>query len=414
MLKSGRLKRGFTLIELLVVIAIIAVLIALLLPAVQQAREAARRTQCKNNLKQMALAALNYESDNKCFPGGSYSGTALTSCPNRWSTYSENFSSFVRMLPYFDQAPVYNSINFSECSSGPSNIAIAGVQLKALVCPSDTGNGSVQFPSARSSASGVSPGWSFNEQPALFPSPATNYQQAFTSYAGNAGTFTFGFTNLMPSVVLTKFNGVVYNDSAVRIADITDGTSNTFLFGEHSKAQLLLLDPAFAVSDGCWNSGRWYDTLFSTLYPVNLGFGNSSLRNGPINASYYQPTSAGSLHSGGAQFAMADGSVRFVSDKIDSWTFSGGNADSFNDAMPDGSAFTSVSFSAPASTKSGSYLDHALQCLAFIRGFRRERAAKSLANSRFPCHGSPLDPLAGYRYFCSLFCGKLLVNNGLR
>jgi prepilin-type N-terminal cleavage/methylation domain-containing protein/prepilin-type processing-associated H-X9-DG protein len=345
---------GFTLIELLVVIAIIAVLVSLLLPAVQQAREAARRTQCKNNLKQIALAALNYESSYGCFPGGSYSATgAANNCggtANYWATYPENFSCFVRMLPYFDQQPLYDSIDFNHCSASADNIAICGVQIPSLICPTDTMNEPVQFPASRSSF-GVSPGWSFNEAPALFPAPATNFTQAFTSYAGNAGTFTFGFSNLMSKSVLMQFNGVIYNDSTVKIKDVTDGTSNTFLFGEHSKDQLFLLDPTYAVSDNSWQSGRWYDTLFATLYPLNMGFGNQWI----ANSGYYDPTTAGSLHRGGAQFAFCDGSVKFINNSINSWSFAAGNKDSFGDPMPDNTTFTTVPAVAPY-TKSGSYL----------------------------------------------------------
>ena len=343
---------AFTLIELLVVIAIIAVLIALLLPAVQAAREAARRAQCTNNIKQIGLAANNYESSNGCYPGGSYSATLFN--PPHWSTYPENFSSFVRMLPYFEQAPMYNAVNFSSSTSaGAENLTIAGVQINSLICPSDTQNQSIQIPTTQAS-SGVTPGWSFDIIPALFPTPASNFRQAFTSYAGNAGTFTFGFSNLMPSTILQQFNGVIYNDSAVKIASVTDGTSNTMMYGEHSKGHLYLLDPGYAVSDNCWNSGRWYDTLFATLYPVNLLIGNN-INFGANNASYYYPTCAGSFHPGGANFGFCDGSVRFIKNSISSWTFNTGNADTYQDAMPDGTTFTTVSYTAPY-TKSGSYL----------------------------------------------------------
>ena len=339
---------GFTLIELLVVIAIIAVLIALLLPAVQAAREAARRAQCVNNLKQVGLAAQNYHDVQGCFPGGSYSGTLFN--PPHWGSYPENFSCFVRMLPYFEQAPMYNAVNFNLSSADPANLTIAGVRIGSLICPSDVKNDTIPMPAKRSS-SGVSPGWSFNE---IYPLPAGNWSQAFTSYAGNAGTFTFGFSNLMPSSVLGQFNGLIYNESNVPISAITDGTSNTFLFGEHSKGQLMLLDPAYAVSDGCWNSGRWYDTLFTTLYPINLGYGNNQAIK---NSGYYDPTTAGSLHAGGANFSFADGSVRFLKNSINSWSFATGNADSYGDSMPDGTSFVTVSPTAPY-TKSGSYLAH--------------------------------------------------------
>ena len=338
---------GFTLIELLVVIAIIAVLIALLLPAVQSAREAARRAQCTNNLKQMGLAAQNYHDTNGVFPGGSYSSTGFN--PPTWSTgYYENFSCFVRMLPYFEQSAMYNAANFNLHSGDPANLTIGGVRVASLVCPSDTRNETMALPSSRSS-SGVSPGWSFS---IIYPLPPGNWSQAFTSYAGNAGTFTFGYTKVMSTNVLNQYNGVIYNDSAVGINQITDGTSNTMLFGEHSKNQLLLLDPKYAVSDGCWNSGRWYDTLFASLYPMNLGYGNNTAIK---SASYYQPTCAGSMHPGGANFSFSDGSVRFLKNSIESWGYGQGNATSYGDSMPDGTTYTTVTATAPFS-KSGYYL----------------------------------------------------------
>jgi prepilin-type N-terminal cleavage/methylation domain-containing protein/prepilin-type processing-associated H-X9-DG protein len=347
-----RRRSGFTLIELLVVIAIIAVLIALLLPAVQAAREAARRAQCTNNLKQLALAANNYESANGAFPGGSYSGTLFN--PPHWGTYPENFSEFARMLGYFDQSPMYNAINFNLCSSDAANLTICGVQTNSLICPSDVQNQSISFPATQASGSGVTPGWSFNEIPANFPLPAGNFTQAFTSYAGNAGTFTFGFSNLMSSTILAQFNGVIYNDSSVKIASITDGLSNTFIFGEHSKGHLFILDPGYAVSDNSWQSGRWYDTLFATMYPLNLAIGNNAaIANSGY--SYYYPTAAGSYHPGGANFAFCDGSVHFIKNSISSWSFSAGNADSYGDAMPNGTVFTVVS-ATPPYTKSGEYL----------------------------------------------------------
>src|SRR5262249_18565366 len=212
---------GFTLIELLVVIAIIGVLIALLLPAVQAAREAARRAQCTNNLKQIALAAQNYHDVNNTFPGGSYSSQFINP-PNR---YPENFSCFVRMLPFFEQAPMYSAVNFDLTSGGPENLTICGVQVGSLLCPSDTTNNPVTI----QPDSVGPPGWSFNN---LFPLAPGNWMQCFSSYAGNAGTFDFGFNKTYLNfsngqAEFDMYNGVIYNDSRVRIADITDGTSNT-------------------------------------------------------------------------------------------------------------------------------------------------------------------------------------------
>ena len=325
-------KPGFTLIELLVVIAIIAVLIALLLPAVQAAREAARRAQCTNNLKQLALAANNYESSAGALPGGSYSNYNGGTPAGRCATgvvpcdFPENFSVFVRMLPFTEQSPMYNSINFNLTSSNFENITICGVRLSSLTCPSDSKNDPVPLLVG-------TPNASFN----LLTSspPPGNWMECYSSYAGNCGTWDFGYATYKGPTLFQMYNGTVYNDSTVRLAAITDGTSNTFLFAEHSHALAVNNDPYYYVSDNSWQSGRWYDTLFSTLYPISINLGGSqAAANGPYG--YYAITAANSMHPGGANFAFCDGSVHFIKSTIQSWSFNTGNTDSYGDAIPDG------------------------------------------------------------------------------
>jgi len=323
MMPLSRRRRGFTLIELLVVIAIIAVLIALLLPAVQAAREAARRTQCVNNLKQMGLAVANYESSNGSYPAGSYSnyngGAPDGKCKNGVEpcVYPENFSCFARMLPYFEQGSMYSAINFNFTSSNNENITVAGIKLAALTCPSDSNTDPVTIQQAA--------GYSFNQ---LFPLPAGNWTQTFSSYAGCTGTFgNGGFITYYDTTKKagcasqqTEYNGVIFNDSTTTIASVTDGTSNTILFGEHSHANLLAFDPQYGGSDNSWQSGRWYDTLFGAMYPPNVkvppGTGFTSILG---TNNYYYPTVATSKHPGGANFAFCDGSVKFLKDSINSW-----------------------------------------------------------------------------------------------
>ena len=310
---SPRRRSGFTLIELLVVIAIIAVLIALLLPAVQAAREAARRSQCVNNLKQLALAANNYESSNGCFPGASY--TALVNNPA--FHFQENFSCFVRMLPFTEQSAMYNAVNFNWGYANWPNMTIAGVRLSILTCPSDPMNAPVPLRTVSSGA--TIPGWNFgvNFSEGI---PDSFYTQAFTSYGGNMGTWPVNYQLSYTSPAeYNQLNGVIYNDSTVPISGITDGTSNTFLFGEHSKGGLYVYDQAFAVSDGCWNSGRYYDSLVCTYYPPNVGMSGGAATG---NFSYYYPTAATSFHPGGANFAFCDGSVKFIKNTINSWAYS--------------------------------------------------------------------------------------------
>jgi len=338
--------RGFTLIELLVVIAIIAVLIGLLLPAVQSAREAARRAQCVNNLKQLALAANNYESTNQCYPSGSYSnyngGLPSTTCAGLGSVapckYPENFSCFVRLLPFTEQAAMYNAVNFNFTSSNNENITIAGVKLNILTCPSDPDVDPVLI-------SAKTPGTAFNQNP---PPPGTWYQQ-FTSYAGCQGIYGTGYVTVydipLPSTgsEAQHYNGVIHNESTVGIQMITDGTSNTFLFGEHCHWNLTTYDPDYRNSDNSWQSGRWYDTLFATLYPLNAKptlVANASYM-GVHN--YYYPTIASSTHPGGCNFAFCDGSVRFIKDSINTWTYACGPGPE-SSWLPCGVTYTNYTF----------------------------------------------------------------------
>jgi prepilin-type N-terminal cleavage/methylation domain-containing protein/prepilin-type processing-associated H-X9-DG protein len=323
-------RRAFTLIELLVVIAIIAVLIALLLPAVQAAREAARRAQCINNLKQVALAANNYESSNGCFPSGSYTnfnggppGSTSTTCGTGvvGCKYVENHSVFVRMLPFTEQSAMYNAVNFGLNSGNYENLTICGVRLSVLSCPSEP----LTTPSVISSSTTNAAFNIYN----IGGLPAGTWVQAFSSYAGCAGTWDFGYNTTYNSPAeLAMYNGVIYNEGTVSIASITDGTSNTFLFGEHSRQSMQKAGSSYTNSDFSWNSARYYDTLLCTMYPPNPPTSS--------NYAYYYPEAASSQHAGGANFALCDGSVRFIKNTINSWSISGTNASSYKDYYPDG------------------------------------------------------------------------------
>jgi prepilin-type N-terminal cleavage/methylation domain-containing protein/prepilin-type processing-associated H-X9-DG protein len=282
-------RRGFTLIELLVVITIIAVLIALLLPAVQAAREAARRAQCTNNLKQLSLAAQNYVSANGCFPGGSYTSTNY----GKKST-QENYSCFVRMLPFMEQQAIYGAFNLNLVYSEVQNITFAGVAINTLQCPSDN--------------------WS----PQPIPATATNIYnvvpsgsiQQFTSYAGCEGMWSVRYMTIYDVTEQTQLNGLIFGDSTVSISQVTDGLSNTFLFGEHAHSMVNRLDGSFANTEQLWQSGFYSDSELSTYAPPNAFINNLP--------GFYNLI-ASSLHPGGVNFGFADGSVKFIKNSIDSW-----------------------------------------------------------------------------------------------
>ena len=295
--------RGFTLIELLVVIAIIGVLIALLLPAVQSARDAARRMQCINNLKQIALAAHNYLDALGALPQGMPFQVDANApgqpCPGVCST---SHSIFVALLPFLEQQPMFNAVNFNVNIFNAQNFTISATGIAGLCCPSDYKTfEAVTLPD----------GWQID------PGQTT---MRYTSYAGNAGTWMLWFQQDFPPQ--KKMNGLFHIRSAVALAEIIDGTSNTIGFGERAHS---MLDADSAISWNWWTSGNYGDTLFCTLYPMNPFKTMDGLA-----ASHFADStgddrqapfiiSASSLHPGGCNFAMMDGSVRFIKETIQSW-----------------------------------------------------------------------------------------------
>ena len=331
--------RGFTLIELLVVIAIIAVLIALLLPAVQAAREAARRAQCVNNLKQLGLAVQNYHSANNVFPADSYSSTTA---PYGKAGYFPNFSCFIFLTPFLEQQALYNATNFNLTNYEPDNLTIAGAAINTLHCPSDPWQPTV--------ISGSDPNASFVENVRALP-PGTWYQQ-FTSYGANQGTFPGTFQWSYGQGEYAQYNGVIYNDSRVSIAAITDGTSNTFLFGERCQAIFAKNDPGYKDSDGSWNSHHWFDTMVSTYFPPNA----TTQSAGITSFGSAIGTDSESFHPGGVNWGLCDGSVRFLKNSISSWAFQAGAGPFYGASLPLGVVYQNYTFSVtPGVTQFGIY-----------------------------------------------------------
>jgi prepilin-type N-terminal cleavage/methylation domain-containing protein/prepilin-type processing-associated H-X9-DG protein len=351
--------RGFTLIELLVVIAIIAVLIALLLPAVQSAREAARRIQCTNNLKQLGLAFMNYESTNAVWPLGAMTG--VTSAANSgWGTQlNNNGVSWVALtLPYFEQTTIWNSINFQtyiNTSLGTADFATAWyTRIATLQCPSDGDQDG--FRADANSGGGGLGQYAVTSAP-LPPNgsgtrmvPVTNYIASFgdnycigaltmgvffpteTPYTtwppvagqprigwpGYQGTFADINAMLPPVGAQGTLRGMFdcTTNQVVTMASITDGTSNTIAAGESLPAQ--------RADNNVWQYSANADgTTVPINYPTPLncdtagGFGTSNW----ASRCSYANTGFKSHHPGGGNFVFADGSVHFLKQSIAMTTY---------------------------------------------------------------------------------------------
>jgi len=307
-------RRGFTLIELLVVIAIIAVLIALLLPAVQAAREAARRSQCVNNLKQLMLATANYESSYGTYPMGDHMGRNFNG-----NLIRQNFGPFVALTQFYEQGSVFNSLNTQLQMYLAPNSTVNGIGMSILWCPSDGAIVGLRWPGK------AGDGWDDSPQP-----------MTYSSYAGNLGPLVY-YTNTKDSPnVMAQMNGIFSyigyaggspSVSPTRLADITDGTSNTYIYGEHAHSLISLSSSNTDVQGdyygaNWWSSGDYGDTTFSSLFPPNYfksdDAGYALPKYFPRGSGNFALT-ATSQHPGGANFAFCDGSVRFIKDSINSW-----------------------------------------------------------------------------------------------
>lgn len=296
-------RRGFTLIELLVVIAVIGLLVGLLLPAVQQAREAARRTQCQNNLKQLGLALHNYHDAHATFPPAYVADPRHPARDPVTYDAAPGFAWGALLLPQLDQVPLYHQFNFSRPCWDPSLSAAARTSLPVFLCPSNSG-----------------PAGPFAVKDATGTTLATF---APSNYVANAGQEEpWGYTR---EDYTGLADGPFYRNSRTRVADVLDGLSHTVFLGEHSS--VLSFKTWVGVVPGavvCANDPARFPitTCDAAATLVNVHSGPAADEIDPVTgfAPIHPPNSPLShvcqmyaQHAGGAFVLLGDGSVRFIS-----------------------------------------------------------------------------------------------------
>ena len=318
--RSTRVPRGFTLIELLVVIAIIAVLIALLLPAVQQAREAARRTQCKNNLKQLGLATHNYIDTFGQIP---FNHGVVTDVGRG--------SQFVRLLPFLDQAPLFSQLDFASATDVnfqtlPNGGGLYKTVLTAMLCPSDPfevlGRGTIPPRSAPPYPDGIRAKGNYAFSVGAQSMPGNSWMPMNCNQYAPGGGYPNGYFGTGSAAWANDATGQLTSGIVSRflwsskLSHVSDGLSNTILVGE--------------IRPECSSWPNFYgwageDGFIGTSAPINFPSCDMTAVNGvnPCNHPYNVNTSQGfkSRHVGGAHFVLGDGSVRFLSENIDYATY---------------------------------------------------------------------------------------------
>jgi len=336
-------RRGFTLIELLVVIAIIAVLVSLLLPAVQQAREAARRSQCVNNLKQIGLALHNYESSHGTLPPGYVSFanfSAISSLPAEdWDAVTwdatPGWGWGAMLLPHLDLGVVTEQLDYNRPVWAPQNAATVTARLPVFLCPSATGGDDAFVVESMAGGPLLKGG-----QPVLMGRShyvvSHGQEECWAECSGPDG----GFNGQVSSVA----DGPFYRNSRVRFSDITDGLSNTVLSGEHSSR---LSDKTWAgVIPGAAVSPRIISPDNATESAAALIMAHSGPAAGEVdslgNPIIHPPNFPAmhvcqmySEHVGGAHVLMGDGRARFISELVDRPTFAGLSSISEDEVLGD-------------------------------------------------------------------------------